>query len=135
MKRLILAGLMALGATPLAAQPCWACSCVQYDSPRQERHAHAKNADVVFTGVTKRVEVKHDQGRTIAYFRVEKAYKGTHRDNLVIKTASGGAACGIYFKDDTRYTVFAYGDGPRIYWANSCGGTKQGRIDPDRYGL
>jgi hypothetical protein len=135
MKRLILAGLIALGTAPLAAQPCWACSCVPYDSPREERHAHAKHADVVFTGKTKRVEVKPDQGRIIAYFRVEKAYKGTHRDNLVIKTASSGAACGFYFKDDTRYTVFGFGDGPRVYQTNSCSGTKQGRIDPDRYGL
>ena len=135
MRRLLVAGLMALGTAPLAAQPCWACSCVPYDTPRQERHAHARHADVVFTGTTKRVETSPNGDKLIAYFAVEKAYKGTHRENLVIKTASSGSLCGYYFNDDTRYTVFGDGEGPRVYETNSCSGTKQGRIDPDRYGL
>ena len=135
MRRLILATLLALGAAPLAAQPCLACSCVGYETPRKARHAHARHADVVFTGKTKRVELSEDGTRRFAYFRVEKAYKGTQRENLVIKTSSSGASCGFYFKDDTRYTVFGHGEGPRKYSTHLCSGTKRGRIDPDRYGL
>ena len=135
MKRLIVAALVALGTAPLGAQPCWACTCVAYESPRQERHSHARRADVIFTGKTTSVEQSRDGQTLIAYFRVGKAHKGTHRERLVIKTQSEGSICGFHFKDDTRYTVFGKGEGPKVYSTNSCSGTKRGRIDPDRYGL
>lgn len=139
MKRLAVALIIATGSVPLAAEPCFACSCAPREEgqSRQEyREEQAKNADVIFTGRVRRIEGSEDPGGSIeAYFRVGKAYKGTHRKRLIIETNSSGAACGYSFKDGKRYTVFGFGEGPKRYSTGICTGTQRGRIDPEKYGL
>jgi hypothetical protein len=135
-RRTVLALLFAVGAVPLSAQPCFACSCAprpEHQTRQEYREEQARRADVVFTGKVRRLE--YSEQTLTAHFRVGKAYKGTHRERLTIKTNSTGAACGYSFKDGKRYTVFGTGDGPESYRTYICTGTQRGRIDPADYGL
>ena len=141
LRRILIVVFLVALAVPVVASPCWACSCAASESPAKDRRAQAKNADLVFTGVAKgqRVSDEGDPGfegdETIATrFRVGRTYKGHPGRWVTVETYANGATCGYHFDVGTRYTVFAYEqrDG---YNTSLCSGTKQGRINPERYGL
>ena len=140
MKRLLLATALAAASLPVAAQPCFACSCVPRadgQTEREYRHQAARQADVVFTGRVWRIEGDYSGGggSVEAHFFVEEAYKGTRRHRVTVSTAAQGTACGVFFRRGARYKVFGYGKGPRHFDTNLCTETQRGRIDLDRYGL
>ncbi len=138
MRKLLVVLALAVTALPLSAEPCYACSCAgpSEGEEREWRHRAAREADVVFTGRVWRIEGNYAEGSRIkAHFFVEDAYKGTYRHRLVISTPSQGSACGFFFKRGARYTVFGYGEGPRLYSTHNCSESQRGRINPDRYGL
>ena len=138
MRKLLVVLALAVTSVPLAAEPCYACSCVgpEEGEEREWRHKAAREADVVFTGRVWRIEGDWGGGGSVkAHFFVEEAYKGTRRHRLVVSTSAQGSACGVFFKRGARYTVFGYGEGPKRYSTHSCSETQRGWINPDRYGL
>lgn len=129
MKRILAAVVMVIALTAMAAPPCWACSC----APSTKKD-EAKSSDVIFYGkVTDIKEVAEFKLRV--KFNVRRVYKGFTSETTSVFTSTDGASCGVYFEEGRRYTVFAdkYKDGEK--WTSSCSGTKQGRINPDNYGL
>lgn len=128
MKRILIALVLIVAMSAMASPPCWACSCVP--STKEEK---AKAADVIFTGKVKKIEAKGETEIKVR-FRVNKVYKGRTPRFTNVFTPDSGAACGMHFKEDTKYTVFAYWSDGKKYTSN-CSGTKQGSINPDNYGL
>lgn len=116
--------IMTLSAT---AGPVCACSCARL-TPKEK----ADSADVIFTGRVRIIE-QTDDGSLVARFRARVLYKGRVRGQVKVSTAGDSAACGFGFREGSRYTVFAHRDGGLS--TNLCTGTKNGRIDHDRYGL
>ncbi len=142
LRRLVMIVVMVAVAIPVAASPCWACSCASTGDPASDRRQHARNADVIFTGVARRVwadDPTPDDGVTgdetiYARFSVGKVYKGRDRNRAVINAGPAGNTCRFDFEEGERYTVFATRRKGELH-TNLCSGTKKGRIDPDRYGL
>ncbi|HYN37361.1 MAG TPA: hypothetical protein VEV82_10360 [Actinomycetota bacterium] len=137
MKRLLVAMVLATTSVPLMAQPCLACSCQAGPNTQNQREKEAKEADSVFTGKVWKIEGTYNTSYSsvrVSFF-VEDAYKGTHRHRVTVSTANQGSACGFYFEEGDRYTVFGYGKGPKRFSTHSCSETRRGRIDPERYGL
>jgi hypothetical protein len=138
MKKLLVVLAMVMVGTAAAAPPCWACSCAPSGTSKKEQ---AKNADVIFTGRVRDVAEPLVDGDGISgndpvevRFRVRKIYKGHPRTFTKVFTNAEGSLCGVEFKEDTRYTVFAKRlDGKK--WTYHCMGTKEGPIHPDDYGL
>jgi hypothetical protein len=136
MKRILVAMVMALVGTAVAAPPCWACSCAP-STPKQK----AESADVVFTGKVLKItggdtsNGSYGDDNVKVRFRVGKVYKGNPRRHTKVFTNESGAACGYHFKKGEKYTVFADRHNNGTKHTNLCSGTKKGSIDPDTYGL
>jgi hypothetical protein len=135
-RTLIVVFLVAL-AVPVVASPCWACSC----APVEDRSEYAENADLVFTGIAKSQRVVDEgdpefEGDEMigTRFRVRKTYKGHPGRWVTVSTYANGATCGYHFEVGKRYTVFA-DERKGEYSTSLCSGTKQGRINPERYGF
>jgi hypothetical protein len=125
--RLAASLLAAIFLIPLFATPSWACSCAAL--PKEEL---ADQAKVVFTG--RAVSIERSETTHRVRFRVGKVYKGNVGRHVDVVTASDSAACGCFFKEGSRYTVF--GDRRREpVGTDLCSGTNPGRIDPDSWGL
>jgi hypothetical protein len=141
LRRTLIVIFLAVMAVPVVASPCWACSCMAYESPREQRHSQARSADLIFTGVAKSQRVTDEgdpefEGDEMigTRFRVGKTYKGHPGRWVTVETYVNGATCGYHFEVGKRYTVFAYEQNDE-YNTSLCSGTKQGRINPERYGL
>jgi hypothetical protein len=139
-RTLIVVFLVAL-AVPVVASPCWACSCATTGDPAQDRINHAESADLVFTGIAKSQRIIdegdpdfHGDEMIATRFRVRTTYKGHPGRWVTVETYVSGATCGYNFDEGKRYTVFAFEERDH-YSTNSCSGTKQGRINPERYGF
>jgi hypothetical protein len=139
-RTLIVVFLVAL-AVPVVASPCWACSCATSGNAAQDRRDQAERADLVFTGVAKSQRVTDEgdpefEGDEMigTRFRVGKTYKGHPGRWVTVATYANGATCGYHFEVGKRYTVFADEQNGE-YSTGLCSGTKQGRINPERYGF
>ena len=129
MKRILVAFALVVVATAMTAPPCWACSCAP--SSKKEK---GQNADVVFTGKVISKETLGDTTDLKVRFQVGKVYKGEANKQTNVFTTTKGSLCGYKFKEDTKYTVFAYySDGKK--YTSTCTGTKEGKINPENYGL
>jgi hypothetical protein len=129
MKRILVAFALVVVATAMAAPPCWACECES--TSKQEK---AQNADVIFTGRVIEKEVLGDTTDVKVRFQVGKVYKGQAEKKTNVFTTNAPGLCGFGFKEDRKYTVFAYWSDGKKYTSN-CMGTKEGQINPDNYGL
>jgi hypothetical protein len=127
MKRILVAFLMVVVMSAMAAPACWACSC-----PATTKKQKAKHADVIFTGKVKSITPVQSDFKV--RFRVFKVYKGHPKEFTYVFTPNSGSISGVDFEKDTKYTVFAHWSDGKKY-TSSCSGTKQGSIDPDNYGL
>lgn len=119
---------LALAVCALAAAPeAYACSCM---SRRPVCDAFG-GADAVFVGkVVGAAEQKtetEDDGTKITYdvgsiyFAVEEAFSGVKAGTRVtIRSGTGGADCGYWFKRGERYLVYAYGDAKKGLHTNVC---------------
>src|SRR5688572_6043572 len=138
LRRAVLAMVFAVGAVPLSAQPCLACSCAgrsEGQSRQEYRESKARSADVVFTGKVRRIDGQYFSNDTVKVrFWVCRKYKGRRREKLTI-TPSSGTTCAYHFEDGKCYTVFGYGKGPDTYRTSLCTGTQRGRIDGEDYGF
>jgi hypothetical protein len=126
----IVAGSLALGASPAAA-----CSCAPLT-----KQAHAEHAALVFTGIVTDVTV-HGAPLVMSsidpvevVFAVEKVYKGQVTKTTTVWTVREGASCGYRFEMGRRYTVFSHGWEGR-FGASLCSGNVEGPIVADSYGL
>lgn len=114
---LIAPALVVVGATQALA-----CSCVP---PGPDKVA-VKDADAVFSGTVADIEDGVDIGfdNVTWTFAVDKVYKGAEvaEDQDVISQTQS-AACGLIFKEEKRYAVFAYENKRRLV-TNSCMNTR-----------
>ena len=108
------------------AGPAQACSCAPLS-----KEELAKSARTVFTGTA--VSVEKGISENSVRFRVGKVYKGKVDRRVDVVTASNSAACGCFFKEGQRYTVFGSKNEP--FRTNLCSGTSKGGIDPEEWGL
>ena len=141
-RRTLIVIFLAVMTVPVVASPCWACTCAASGNEAADRRAQAENADLIFTGIAKKIRVD-DPAPDDAYsgdekiyvrFRVHKTYKGYPREWRWIYTGVYGDTCRYEFEVGDRYTVFAYKHKGEFN-TNICTGTKRGRINPDNYGL
>jgi hypothetical protein len=127
MRRVAVALLLAAAAVPLMSRPSWACSCVE-STPRQL----AARSDAVFTGTV--ASVPRVSGQVVRVdFEVDTVYKGPPGPRITVGTNVQESACGVVFRPNIRYTVFAYRD--HGLWTGLCYAPVRGDIDPQRYGL
>lgn len=117
---------MACGMVAAMAGPAQACSCAPLS-----KEELAKSARTVFTGTA--VSVEKGISENSVRFRVGKVYKGKVDRRVDVVTASNSAACGCFFKEGQRYTVFGSKNEP--FRTNLCSGTSKGGIDPEEWGL
>jgi hypothetical protein len=96
----------------------------------------AASADAVFTGTVAAVADAGGGVRArIFNFDVDTVYKGPVEPSIDVRSAESGSICGVEFKVDERYTVFAQGPENDLS-ANSCGGNPfVGDINPAKLGL
>ena len=114
---LIAPALVVVGATQAIA-----CSCI----PRQPDKVAVKDAGAVFTGTLSDTEDGVDIGfdNVTWTFAVDTVYKGngvTEEQDVSSHTQS--AACGLVFKEEKRYAVFAYENKGELE-TNSCMNTR-----------
>ena len=121
--------LVLVAAIPLLSiRPAWACSCAER-TPRQI----AAGADAVFTGTV--ASAPRLSGQTVSVdFEVDTVYKGPSGPRITVTTNAQGSACGLAFRPNFRYTVFAFVDHGTLS-ASLCSPPVRGSIDPQRYGL
>jgi hypothetical protein len=127
-RRLAVALALAAAIPALSIRPAWACSCAQ-STPRQI----ASRADAVFTGTVASTPRVTGQIVTVD-FEVDTVYKGPPGPRITVGTNPQGSACGLVFRPNVRYTVFAFRDHGGLS-ANLCSPPVRGAIDPQRYGL
>ncbi|MGH2710175.1 MAG: hypothetical protein ACRDH9_03095 [Actinomycetota bacterium] len=125
--RILVPLLLAAFIIPTAATPSWACSCAPLS-----KEELADSARVVFTGRV--LEIDKNLYEHFVRFRVTKIYKGSVDRRAEVVTASNSAACGCFFKEGQRYTVFASNKREPLR-TNLCSGTGKGAIDHEEWGL
>jgi hypothetical protein len=131
MRRVVIAFLMVVVMSAMAAPPCLACLCAL---PSDESE-HAKRADVVFTGRLKKVEeLSGDKGHKMR-FLVGKVYKGQAKRFTNVFSSEGPCGETYLKREGSKYTVFADLDAGKKYTNGGCDGTKKGSINPDNYDL
>lgn len=141
LRRTLIVVFLVVLAVPVVASPSWACSCMTSGNAAQDRRDQAERADLVFTGVAKSQRVTDEgdpefEGDEMigTRFRVGKTYKGHPGRWVTVSTHVNSATCGYQFEVGRRYTVFADEQNGE-YGTGLCSGTKEGRINPERYGL
>jgi hypothetical protein len=127
-RRLAVALAIAAAVPALSIRPAWGCSCAAA-TPRQI----GSGADVVFTGTV--ASAPRVSGQIVSVdFEVDTVYKGPSGPRLTVTTNAQGSACGLVFRPNQRYTVFA-SRADAVLSANLCSPPVAGAIDPQRYGL
>lgn len=135
--KVVRALLLAVVVTPalvaLSATQALACSCI----PSQPDPAALKDATAVFSGTVAEIEPGVDIGfDTVTWtFAVDQVYKGEVGRSQDVRSPTQAAACGVVFKGEKRYAVFAYENQGKLV-TNSCMNTrpmpegKELKLDP-----
>ena len=126
-RTLLLVVFLASSFVVMASTQALACSCIP---PRPDDKA-IKDAAAVFTGTVIDIEDDVEIGfdPVTWTFAVDTVYKGDVAETQEIETHTQSAACGLVFKEEKRYAVFAHeggagggsGDGLAT---NSCENTR-----------
>ena len=113
---LVVPALVVVGATQALA-----CSCVP---PGPDSEA-VKGADAVFTGSVAEIESGVDIGfdNVTWTFSVDDVYKGDVGRSQDVRSHTQGPACGVIFKEEKRYAVFAYENRGNLV-TDSCTNTR-----------
>ena len=85
----------------LAAEPAFACSCIEPPPPQEA----AQQAAAVFTGTV--VSVTQVGNQQEVRIRVERVWKGAKCGEVTILTPLDEAACGYTFQTGQSYLVYA----------------------------
>ena len=105
-RALLLAALVTPALVVLSATQALACSCI----PQRPDPVALKDATAVFSGTVAEVEEGVDVGfdRVTWTFAVEQVFKGDVSELQEVTSHTQSAACGLVFKEEKRYVVFAY---------------------------
>ncbi len=95
--------LLSLGLVVGTAGEAQACSCM-VPPPAEEA---LKEADAVFVGQVLGGEAK-DRMTLEVRLAVERRWKGAESEEITVRTATSGAACGFSFTEGERYLVYGY---------------------------
>lgn len=87
--------------------------------------SHVFEAEV--TAIEKHEDADPNYTRVV-HVKVIRSFRGTQYASDELRTASSGAACGVYFEAGKRYLIFASlreesGAAPEL-WTTSCAGTQ-----------
>jgi Tissue inhibitor of metalloproteinase len=85
----------------LAAEPAFACSCIEPPPPQEA----AQQAAAVFSGTV--VSVTQVGNQQEVRIRVESVWKGAKCGEITIYTPLDEAACGFNFQTGLNYLVYA----------------------------
>jgi hypothetical protein len=118
---ILVALLVAPALVVVGATQALACSCI----PPQPDRVAIRDADAVFSGRIANIESGVDIGfdNVTWTFAVDELYKGDVGETQDIRSATQGAACGVVFKEEKRYAVFAYENKGNLV-TNSCMNTR-----------
>lgn len=121
LRAVLLVVMVAPALVVVGATQAIACSCI----PRQPDKVAVKDAAAVFTGTMVEADVAEPGFSPGTWtFAVDTVYKGgavTETQDVTSQTQS--AACGLTFKEEKRYAVFAYDDKGKLE-TNSCMNTR-----------
>jgi hypothetical protein len=114
--------MLCAALAPSSPATAWACRCIAPPPPPREALAEA---DHVFHGTVVAIAVENDGFDHLVEFEVHEVWKGSARAELVVRTASSGAACGVNFIVGENYAVYAYDSNQGAPIAtNSCTRTR-----------
>ena len=109
MRKIILKFLV-FSLFPVLFNKSFACSCGGPDIARMNAAA-----ELVFVG-----DLNSKSFFSKKYkLNLKKAYKGMQSDTVEVNTESSGAACGVEFKKDIHYIVFASRHEGKL-WVDKC---------------
>ena len=127
-RAVLLVVLVAPALVVVGATRALACSRV----PPEPDPVALKDAAVVFSGTVAEIEPGVDIGfdRVTWTFAVEQVYKGDVPETQEVTSHTQSAACGLAFKEEKRYVVFAYRQGGGLE-TNVCMNTRPLADDAD----
>lgn len=96
--------------------PVSACECRSRGDFEQEFNS----SKAVFVGEV--VEIDKSKPDAIVTFKVEKKWKGSKNETVVVRTNNQGKACEYIFKQGEKYLVYAYDD---VLRTSICTRTKE----------
>ena len=119
-RAVLLVAVMASSLVVIATTEALACSCIP---PRPDKEA-IKDAAAVFTGTMVEADVA-EPGFTPGTwtFAVDSVFKGVDADRVEVTSHTQSAACGLIFKEEKRYVVFAHRENGKLQ-TNSCTNTR-----------
>jgi hypothetical protein len=79
----------------------FACECPK----RNDFQREFEQSQSVFVGEV--VEINNSLTDTLITFNVERIWKGTKSERIVVRTRNRGKTCGYNFKEGERYLVYA----------------------------
>ncbi len=102
---------VAIVLLPFVAGDVYGCTCRE----RQPPCSQYATADVVFSGLVKKITLDERNRRQTTSFNVEKAFKGV--SGTVIELVDSGSSCSAEFEEGEKYLVYAYRskDGKELY--------------------
>ena len=117
----LLVALVAPALVVMGGTQALACSCIPHPPDR----AALKDANAVFSGTMSEVEEGADIGfdRVTWTFAVDEVYKGDVAETQEVTSHTQSAACGLVFKEEKKYVVFAYMEAGGLE-TNSCLNTR-----------
>jgi len=104
--------------------PISACSCATIASPTES----LKTSTAIFVGKVINIDIPtgdiiSSSDRVTVTFQVSQSWKGSTDQTIVLTTARYGSLCGVGFKDNEEYIVYASGEEDALT-AHLCSGTK-----------
>jgi hypothetical protein len=122
LRAVLLAVLVAPALVVVGATQALACSCI----PPEPDKVAVKDADAVFSGTVADIEDGVDIGfdNVTWTFAVDKVYKGDEvSETQDVTSQTQSAACGLIFKEEKRYALFAYENKGKLV-TNLCMNTR-----------
>jgi hypothetical protein len=95
-------GCWVLTISILGNSLAWACSCAPPPPPKLAMEA----SSAVFSGKVVSIETEGEFEKAVT-LEVGDVWKGVEAKKVTIYTAKDGAACGVDFKEGTKYLVYA----------------------------
>lgn len=100
----ILCLMLLIGVYISNEEKSYACSCAQPASVQSE----LKNKAAIFSG--KVIKMKETDTVKTALIEVDQIWKGPSQSQIMLKTATDSAGCGMEFIEGENYLVYAYGE-------------------------
>lgn len=121
-RRSVLMLALSLSAASLVGVPVvLACSCAPPPPPEQA----VRDSVGVFLGRVIAITDDREGFQRTVTFQVERWWKGGDSEQIQVVTATSGAACGVAFKMNDRYLVYAHARrGNELWQTTICSRTR-----------